>query len=361
MKNAIKEKLPFFIYTILFWFTAFMFYDVFRRMGLSDQPTVVLLEERISRLENLELTSKISLLTGFIYSFIEIGFDHPRLKRSSLGVRLLIKSIVYLILMHLILSVGIFNLNRFLETPLEFTYTTMLTNGAVWSLTIYFFVCSVLYSFLRMVNEKFGPGILWDMMRGKYLTPRVEKKIFMFLDLKSSTLLAEKMGYLKYSSLIQQCFYDLNDVVQKYEGQIYQYVGDEAVICWDYDKGIKESLCIDCYFAFRDKLVERKEFYENEFGMLPEFKAGLHGGELVVTEVGVVKKEIAYHGDVINTTARIQEQCSILEKELLISGELFSDLILRQKYFPSHLGEVLLKGKEVPVQLYSVDAIKVPS
>ena len=354
MKKVLRDKLPFIAYTILFWFFAFMFYDVFRRMGLSEQPTVVLLEERISRMENLELTSKISFITGVLYSFIELGFDHPRLKRSSLGVRLLFKSIVYLILMHFILAVGIFNLNRFLDTPIDVTYDQFLTNGAVWSLTIYFFVCSMWYSFLRMVNEKFGPGILWDMMRGKYMTPRVEKKIFMFMDLKSSTSLAEHMGYLKYSSLIQQCFYDLNEVVQKYQGQIYQYVGDEAVICWDYEKGVKENICIDCYFAFQRKLFSRKEFYETTFGIIPEFKAGLHGGELVVTEVGVVKKEIAYHGDVINTTSRIQEKCSEYNAKLLVSGDLLKDLSFVSDYKPALLGNVVLKGKELPVQLHSV-------
>lgn len=333
-----------------------MFYDVFRRMGLSDQPNVELLQEQISRLENLELTSKISFVTGIMYSFIEIGFDQPKLKRQSLGVRLAIKSGVYLLLMHFILAVGLFNLNRFLETPIDFTYLQLVTNGAVWSLTIYFFVCSVLYSFLRMVNEKFGPGVLWDMMMGKYMTPKVEKKIFMFLDLKSSTTLAEKLGYLTYSALIQQCFYDLNDVVQKYQGQIYQYVGDEAVICWDYEKGIKENACIDCYFAFQRKLFSRKEYYENTFGIQPVFKAGLHGGELVVTEVGVVKKEIAYHGDVINTTSRIQDKCNEFDAKLLVSGDLLKDLSFASDYKPALLGEVLLKGKELPVQLHSVDA-----
>ena len=210
---------------------------------------------------------------------------------------------------------------------------------------------------MRLVNEKFGPGILWDMILGKYRKPRVEKKIFMFLDLTSSTTFAEKMGYLKYSSLIQQCFYDLNEIVQKYDGQIYQYVGDEAVICWDYEKGVKENVCIDCYFAFQKKLFNRKDFYENEFGLIPEFKAGMHGGELVVTEVGVIKKEIAYHGDVINTTARIQDECSNYGEELLISGDLMKDLKLEAKHLYKAMGEVSLKGKEVPVQIFSMSRV----
>ena len=353
MNTKLRDRIFFVLNTIAFWFLAFMFYDVFRRMGLSDQQSVELLEEPLTRLENLELNGKLGFLMGFFFSLIEFYFERSVLKRRSLEVRLLIKSGVYLLLMHMILAVGLFNLNRFLDTPLDFTYHELVTNGAFWSLTIYFFVCSMLYCFLRMVNEKFGPGVLWDMMRGKYLNPRVEKKILMFLDLKSSTALAEKMGYLKYSTLIQQCFYDLNEVVQQFDGQIYQYVGDEAVIAWDYKKGVNENRCIDCYFAFQRKLYARKEYYESEFGLLPEFKAGLHGGELVVTEVGVVKKEIAYHGDVINTTARIQAECNTYGEQLLISEELVSDLALTN-YTSYFIGEVLLKGKELPVKLHTI-------
>ena len=205
-----------------------------------------------------------------------------------------------------------------------------------------------------VVNEKFGKGVLRDMLLGKYRNPRIEKKVFMFVDLKSSTMLAEKMGYIKYSSLIQQCFYDLNEVVRKYDGQIYQYVGDEAVIFWDFDKGIEKNRCIECFFAFRNKLNLKSGFYKKKFQLLPEFKAGIHGGDLIVTEVGVAKKEIAYHGDVINTTARIQEQCSSFEKELLVSGSIYNELKFTGVHSCINLGEVLLKGKQKPIEIYTV-------
>lgn len=256
-----------------------------------------------------------------------------------------------------IITIATFVVNTKLGGELELSISNLIESGAIWSVLVFFILSSSFYSFLRLVNEKFGPGILIQMLLGKYRSPRVEKKIFMFLDLKSSTTLAEHMGYLKYSSLIQQCFYDLNEVVQIHGGQIYQYVGDEAVICWDYQKGVKENVCIDCYFEFQRKLNERESYYQENYGILPEFKAGIHGGELVVTEVGVVKKEIAYHGDVINTTARIQDQCNHYGEYVLVSGDLVNDLPSQDAYKLSLIGEVLLKGKEHPVNLHSVKTI----
>ncbi|WP_219011061.1 hypothetical protein [Aquimarina litoralis] len=47
----------------------------------------------------------------------------------------------------------------------------------------------------------------------------------MFLDLNSSTSIAEKIGHMKYSQLIQDCF-DQLDMTEDFGAEIYQYVGD---------------------------------------------------------------------------------------------------------------------------------------
>ena len=358
MKIKLRDKLKLFLSTVLFWVIASLLYHILRRIGIGGEFGVEIVAP-LSKLEGFRIAFFIGLVTGIFYGALEILFENSWLVRKSLGLRLLIKTVAYTFLIGLVMTIGINYVNFVIGNDNTMSRSQIFESGAIFSVGTFFILSSSFYSFLRLVNEKFGPGILWDMILGKYRNPRVEKKIFMFMDLKSSTTYAEKMGYLSYSALIQQCFYDLNEIVQKYEGQIYQYVGDEAVICWDYTKGLQESICIDCFFAFQEKLQSRKDFYEEKFGMMPEFKAGLHGGELVVTEVGVIKKEIAYHGDVINTTARIQEQCNIYNEPLLISSDLIQDLHVQEKYKPILIGEVLLKGKEAKVHLHSVKAISI--
>jgi len=172
--------------------------------------------------------------------------------------------------------------------------------------------------------------------------------------LKSTTLLAETLGHLKYSLLIQDCFYDLNEIAAKHEAQIYQYIGDEAVLSWPYEKGVAHSSCIDLFFAFQQKVQSKASYYHKKYNILPEFKAGLHGGALMVTEVGVVKKELAYHGDVINTAARIQAQCNANNVPILISERLLADLDLGKKYISRFIGKVLLKGKGARVNIHTL-------
>jgi adenylate cyclase len=65
---------------------------------------------------------------------------------------------------------------------------------------------SLLYHFLLQINKKFGPGILLEYTVGKYFAPKEEERAFMFMDLKSSTHLAEKLEHVSYSRLVQDCY-----------------------------------------------------------------------------------------------------------------------------------------------------------
>jgi adenylate cyclase len=147
----------------------------------------------------------------------------------------------------------------------------------------------------------------------------------MFLDLKSSTKNAEKLVHIQYSKMIQDCFNDLGVVVNN-ESEIYQYVCDEVILTWKLKNGLHNQNCLCAYFNFKNQLKKRKAHCMSNYGVLPFFKAGLNEGIVTVTEVGKFKKEIAYHGDTINTAARIQGKCNEFSQGLLISGNLKEQL-----------------------------------
>ena len=177
----------------------------------------------------------------------------------------------------------------------------------------------------------------------------------MFMDLKSSTHYAEQLGHLKYSEMIQNCFQDVNKVLPKYFAEVYQYVGDEVVLTWLKEEGLRNNNCINFYFAFCDLLQKNKSIYENKFGLLPQFKASSHVGMITVAEVGNIKREIAYHGDTINIAARLQAMCNIYNKNFLISESLKESLFTNTNIKIEFVDETLLKGKTKKSKIYSVE------
>ena len=89
---------------------------------------------------------------------------------------------------------------------------------------IYWGFVTFLGLFILQFSDKFGQGILLNFVMGN--------RIFLFMDLKDSTSIAEKLGHVKYSRLLQDCYYELTEVVTKHSAQICQYVGDEVVLSW---------------------------------------------------------------------------------------------------------------------------------
>jgi adenylate cyclase len=104
-------------------------------------------------------------------------------------------------------------------------------------------------------------------------------------------------------------------------------------------------------------LNTRGEYYQKTYGVKPYFKAGLHAGTVTAAEVGVIKREIAYHGDVLNTTARIQGECNTYNQSLLASEDIISELDIEPPFTIEYVGEPILKGKEKRVKIYGIGMV----
>jgi len=212
------------------------------------------------------------------------------------------------------------------------------------------------------ISRMMGPGVLGNWVRGYYHNPREEERIFMFLDMKDSTTLAEKLGHLRFSALVRDFFHDLTNPVIETKCEVSHYIGDEAVLTWRMNRGLEKANCVRLFQLMRRQIEGRRDYYLKQYGIVPDFKAGLHCGSVVATEVGEIKSEIVFHGDVLNTAARIQGLCNAFDAELLISEDLAARLVLPADLRTTSLGPQLLKGKEHAVGIFRIDpSSKVPS
>jgi len=209
---------------------------------------------------------------------------------------------------------------------------------------------------ILLVNDKYGPGVFRDFLLGKYFHPKREERIFMFMDLRSSTTIAEKLGEQRYFNFLKETFQHSTASILDTKGEIYQYVGDEIVISWKMHDGVNNANCLNCFFQIQEALRLKTSYYKETYdGMVPEFKAGLHYGYVVAGEIGVVKRDIVFSGDVLNTASRIQQKCNELGVNILLSNYLLDKLNLQTDNFePKKIGDMELRGKEQKVMLYTL-------
>jgi adenylate cyclase len=119
--------------------------------------------------------------------------------------------------------------------------------------------------------------------------------------------------------------------------------------------GLRDCNCIKVFFLIEKNILREKEIYLKKYGVYPEFKAGLHYGKVITGEIGEIKKDIVYHGDTVNTSSRIQTECNVHNKTLLISGNLKDKLDLDKLYNAESMGKIKLRGKEIELELFSIE------
>lgn len=310
-----------------------------------------------SAAEHLLITSIGPLIGGLTGGAFIVFYQREKLKGSTYLNKLVIHSILYILFVSIcILVTGITGalLSASPQGYLRAFYDDIFSLRVIRLLVNWYFIV-ILSIFLLDVSERYGSGTLKKLLLGKYHKPGKEERIFMFLDLRSSTTIAEQIGDDLYFRMLRY-FYELaNEVIINHHGEIYQYVGDEIVVTWEKDTGLDRANCIACFYAIRAAVNEKSDHFLENYSVVPEFKAGIHCGEVMTGEIGTVKKDFVYSGDVLNTTARIVALCNKYNESVIISGTLYSDLKDIAGFSSRYLDNPLLKGKKDPFTIYAVD------
>ena len=299
---------------------------------------------------------------GSFVGFLEVRYINKFFVKKSFPIKLLGKTIIYFVFMlvimfifyHLAASIemqkSVFNVDIFKQYKIFFFSVTNFSASLQFAFSL---LLSLIYAEIR---DNLGQNVLLNFFIGKYHKPKVENRTFMFMDMKDSTSIAEKIGNINYFNFLRSYYNDLSASILKFNGEVYQYIGDEIVISWQNTKQNAAKNSIECFFDMQQNLLEKKEKYLKEYKVFPEFKAAIHKGEVTVGEIGALKKEIFFTGDVLNTTARIQDLCNNYKIDLLVS-ELIAKNINSQKYQLKRINNVNLKGKKNTINIIGIEKI----
>jgi class 3 adenylate cyclase len=208
----------------------------------------------------------------------------------------------------------------------------------------------VVFELTRLV----GSRVLFNVALGRYRTPVREERVLMFLDLAGSTSLAESMGELGVQNLLTRFFFDIDAAIVAHGGEVHAYVGDEVIVTWPLDDKMLGGRCVDCFFAIADTIAGKADSYRQEFGMVPGFRAGLHAGPVVISECGSSHRQLAYFGDTVNVTARLQEYCKEVGRNLLVSADLLAHMRPNPDIVVEPLGQAQLRGRAGAIEVFAV-------
>ena len=326
---------------------------------LGDQSDAV--EVAIKITPYIAVFASISIfITGCLVGVLEVAFMYRFFVNGSFPQKIIGKFLLYGVLFFALIFIF-----YVLATSIE-TKTSLFSASVLDQFTNFFFSFTYITIGLQLgfslivsliyaeISDNLGQNVFLNFFTGKYHKPVVEQRIFMFTDMKSSTEFAEQLGHITYFDFLKDYYNDLSDAIIENYGEVYQYIGDEIVISWDLNKKNAVRNSINCFYAMEKDLLKKKDWYLKKYDVYPDFKGALHLGEVTTGEIGALKKEIFFTGDVLNTTARIQGLCNQYPTDLLISQDFLDKLEYKDDFEINHIGRVPLKGKNESKELYTV-------
>lgn len=310
----------------------------------------------------------VSIIAGLFGGIFTVNIMELWLRKYAFWKALIFITMLYVIIAFIVGTIGAYYFYSdylglelgsidLLDQVLRFyTEHIFLKNFVIW-LFIVLFTLIVL-----MINDKYGPGVFPDYLMGRYFLPKNETRIFMFADIRDATRIAEKLGEKEYFNFLKDFFNDIAPAIMQTKGEVYQYVGDEVVITWKMKNGLKNANALRCYYRMKNIIYKKSIKYYKRYNALPDFKVGIHCGQIMVGELGKIKRDIVFSGDVLNTTARIQSMCNSKGVDILASSSFAEKLIkLPRGVNAVALGDELLKGKKEEVALVTFVRGNAPS
>ncbi|HEU4470438.1 MAG TPA: adenylate/guanylate cyclase domain-containing protein [Flavisolibacter sp.] len=247
-----------------------------------------------------------------------------------------------------------------LAAVFSFIYYLLFSNGGTGAFQWYYLVTDLTlvggllfaFSLWLEVSKLVGKHAVEKIILGDYHEPKMENRIFLFIDLTDSTRLSQKLGNEKFSYLIKDFFDDIDKAVQRFGGEIYQYAGDQVIAHWPATESHNFDASVESFLVFHNMIKGKRGRYLDRYGVVPGFKAALHEGSVMVSWVGTSKREIVYQGEVLNITSRITELAKNLGHPLLVSEAVASRTGSFAKKRLLFAGKYVLKGVELPVTIY---------
>jgi adenylate cyclase len=224
-----------------------------------------------------------------------------------------------------------------------------------WPAVVYSLVVCAAFIFVLRMRDLLGAETFANLMLGRYHRPVSEERAFLFLDLVGSTAYAQRHGDLQAQELLKAIFAAIAEPVRRHRGRIDDYIGDQIIVSWPLQHGTAKACCIECVFAIRTELRKDRGRWIQRFGHVPELRAALHGGSVVTAEVGVDRHKIAFFGDVMNATARLEGLCRKIGQGVLISGELLARMpVLPLNVAAEPMGGHHLRGRSGVTKVHAL-------
>ena len=187
-----------------------------------------------------------------------------------------------------------------------------------------------------------------------------------FTDISSYSTIIEHMSPEMVVKFLNEYFSAMHDVIDKYKGQIVNYIGDSVMVVFGAPKRVEdhEIMSVKCAVEMREKLDKLNKIWdEKEFSRFWKnhgiekitARTGIHTGSVIAGNIGSDRMlQYSTIGDTVNVASRLEQANKEFESDIAFSHEIYNALNHKLHSKAIFLGEIKLKGREKPTKVYSI-------
>lgn len=206
----------------------------------------------------------------------------------------------------------------------------------------------------RLFSQYVSPEVQEKLVRERaHLTGERKVVAVLFSDLRGFTTLSEGRSPAEVVELLNRYFDRMVRAINKHGGTVDKFIGDAVMATFGGLLPVDNPAA-----AALDAALEMRAELKALNAELPGLDNGIgvHFGEVLQGPIGSAeRKEFTVIGDVVNTASRLESATKELKAHVVLSDALVSALPEARRAGLRKLGEVMLKGKEKPVLVWSCE------
>jgi adenylate cyclase len=226
------------------------------------------------------------------------------------------------------------------------------------------YMASVVGNFVQEQREKrrlsrfFSPAVVREIVRHKddvNLGITRRRMTILFSDIRGFTSMSEKMPPEEIAAFLREYLTVMTEVVFKHGGTVDKYMGDAIMALYNVplDQPDHAQRAVRTALEFQQRLRPLASRFRAKYGSDLRCGVGINTGEAVVGTIGSEQRlEYTALGDTINLGSRLEGLTKDFEVSIIISESTYQEV--RDRFLTRYLGEVKVRGKEMPVKIYEV-------
>jgi adenylate cyclase len=197
---------------------------------------------------------------------------------------------------------------------------------------------------------------LLKFLSGRYPQPRREIRAFIFIDVRDSTSIAERIGDFRFHAYINEAMSLVDNAAMDTGGEVHDYIGDQAMLIWAASNAnAKTASPLAFFILLEERLSKAQARFRGEFGEELAFRAAAHARPVSVGEIGDIKQKIVYLGDTVNTAARLEQIARERDERAILTEQVLARWPLPPTLTATRVGAFQLRGKAEAVEVFRLE------